>query len=309
VLPRDHSRSRSAQLPGDDPRRRESYLCGDMNTSLLRTEKGRTIMLQHDVVSPRPYDRHEPALQLERHQPGRPVPAPPTRTDGPLQNLAGALADFCRAVRVRIAVRRVGRSTLVRHRRNRGVPSLWHLGSRLFEGCLRPVPRESPRRLLMQAKRFLPVLHRKDDERSSRPSGGQCSSACADSSVGLDRAPRPSLPDGPRPVADLGGPRAVHSSGLIMAAPASSQAGHRGHPQDRRRHRYPALRLGHGDADEDERPQSRRLGLPLPLHPDDRSADERAEDQQTFRPGRPQELSQVAEDFHPSIMCPPGGGT
>jgi hypothetical protein len=45
------------QLPADDPRRRENYLCGDMNTSLLRTEKGRTIMLQHDVVSPRPYDR------------------------------------------------------------------------------------------------------------------------------------------------------------------------------------------------------------------------------------------------------------
>jgi hypothetical protein len=47
--------SASLELPGDDPRRRESYLCGDMNTSLLRTEKGRTIMLQHDVVSPRPY--------------------------------------------------------------------------------------------------------------------------------------------------------------------------------------------------------------------------------------------------------------
>jgi hypothetical protein len=45
------------KLPADDPRRRENYLCGDMNTSLLRTERGRTIVLQHDVVSPRPYDR------------------------------------------------------------------------------------------------------------------------------------------------------------------------------------------------------------------------------------------------------------
>jgi hypothetical protein len=45
------------KLPADDPRRRESYLCGDMNTSLLRTARGRTIVLQHDVVSPRPYDR------------------------------------------------------------------------------------------------------------------------------------------------------------------------------------------------------------------------------------------------------------
>jgi hypothetical protein len=28
-----------------------------MNTSLIKTERGRTIMLQHDVVSPRPYSR------------------------------------------------------------------------------------------------------------------------------------------------------------------------------------------------------------------------------------------------------------
>ncbi len=45
------------KLPADDPRRRESYTCGDMNTSLIRTALGRTIVLQHDVVSPRPYDR------------------------------------------------------------------------------------------------------------------------------------------------------------------------------------------------------------------------------------------------------------
>ncbi|HWA85717.1 MAG TPA: Gfo/Idh/MocA family oxidoreductase [Opitutus sp.] len=35
----------------------EKYICGDMNTSILKTERGRTIMLQHDVVSPRPYSR------------------------------------------------------------------------------------------------------------------------------------------------------------------------------------------------------------------------------------------------------------
>jgi hypothetical protein len=35
----------------------EKYVCGDMNTSILKTERGRTIMLQHDVVSPRPYSR------------------------------------------------------------------------------------------------------------------------------------------------------------------------------------------------------------------------------------------------------------
>ncbi|HQN82224.1 MAG TPA: Gfo/Idh/MocA family oxidoreductase [Bacteroidales bacterium] len=33
------------------------YLNGDMNTSVIKTAKGRTIMLQHDVTSPRPYSR------------------------------------------------------------------------------------------------------------------------------------------------------------------------------------------------------------------------------------------------------------
>lgn len=33
------------------------YENGDMNTTLIRTEKGKTIMIQHDVTSPRPYDR------------------------------------------------------------------------------------------------------------------------------------------------------------------------------------------------------------------------------------------------------------
>ena len=35
----------------------EKYVCGDMNTSILKTELGRTIMIQHNVVSPRPYSR------------------------------------------------------------------------------------------------------------------------------------------------------------------------------------------------------------------------------------------------------------
>lgn len=38
--------------------RGEHYVCGDINTSILKTVKGRTIMLQHDTVSPRPYSRH-----------------------------------------------------------------------------------------------------------------------------------------------------------------------------------------------------------------------------------------------------------
>ena len=51
------SEYRDATLPADDPKRREKYRCGDMNTSLIQTANGRTIMLQHDVVTPRPYSR------------------------------------------------------------------------------------------------------------------------------------------------------------------------------------------------------------------------------------------------------------
>ena len=35
----------------------EKYVCGDMNTSIIKTELGRTIMIQHDITSPRPYSR------------------------------------------------------------------------------------------------------------------------------------------------------------------------------------------------------------------------------------------------------------
>jgi len=40
-----------------DPKHAEKYICGDMNTSIIKTQKGRTILLQHDVVNPRPYSR------------------------------------------------------------------------------------------------------------------------------------------------------------------------------------------------------------------------------------------------------------
>ncbi|MBZ5686927.1 MAG: Gfo/Idh/MocA family oxidoreductase [Acidobacteriia bacterium] len=46
-----------ANFPDGDPKRAEKYICGDMNTSIIRTLKGRTILLQHDVVNPRPYSR------------------------------------------------------------------------------------------------------------------------------------------------------------------------------------------------------------------------------------------------------------
>lgn len=48
---------RDAHLPAGDPKRREVYRCGDMNSALIQTARGRTILLQHDVVTPRPYSR------------------------------------------------------------------------------------------------------------------------------------------------------------------------------------------------------------------------------------------------------------
>lgn len=36
---------------------RQDFLHGDMNTTLIKTDKGRTIVVKHDVVTPRPYSR------------------------------------------------------------------------------------------------------------------------------------------------------------------------------------------------------------------------------------------------------------
>jgi predicted dehydrogenase len=43
--------------PKDSPKWQEKYVAGDLNRSLIRTAKGRVILLEHDVVSPRPYSR------------------------------------------------------------------------------------------------------------------------------------------------------------------------------------------------------------------------------------------------------------
>jgi predicted dehydrogenase len=48
---------RDRTQPPGSAKRGEKYVCGDMNTSIIRTVLGRTILLQHDVVTPRPYSR------------------------------------------------------------------------------------------------------------------------------------------------------------------------------------------------------------------------------------------------------------
>ena len=47
----------AATIPEGDPRRAMRFRMADMNVTTIRTAKGRTIMLQHDVTSPRPYSR------------------------------------------------------------------------------------------------------------------------------------------------------------------------------------------------------------------------------------------------------------
>jgi hypothetical protein len=44
-------------LSVDDPRRTADMKMADMNSSLIKTANGRSILLQHDVASPRPYSR------------------------------------------------------------------------------------------------------------------------------------------------------------------------------------------------------------------------------------------------------------
>ena len=46
------------EFPPEHGRNRVEYITGDMNTSLIKTANGRTIMVQHDTTTPRPYSRH-----------------------------------------------------------------------------------------------------------------------------------------------------------------------------------------------------------------------------------------------------------
>jgi predicted dehydrogenase len=47
----------ASHYPPESPKRQEKYVLGDMNTSLIRTAKGKTIVVQHCTNLPRPYSR------------------------------------------------------------------------------------------------------------------------------------------------------------------------------------------------------------------------------------------------------------
>ncbi len=44
-------------LPADHPRREWKFACGDLNTSIVKTARGRTIVVQHDTSNATPYSR------------------------------------------------------------------------------------------------------------------------------------------------------------------------------------------------------------------------------------------------------------
>ena len=48
---------RKDKLKSDDPRQKERYLTGDLNTSLIKTANGLTITVKHAVSTPHPYSR------------------------------------------------------------------------------------------------------------------------------------------------------------------------------------------------------------------------------------------------------------
>ncbi len=51
------SKWRADREPKDSPKWNETYRTGDLSSSLIKTAQGRTIRLEHDVSSPRPYSR------------------------------------------------------------------------------------------------------------------------------------------------------------------------------------------------------------------------------------------------------------
>jgi hypothetical protein len=57
-LPTGLAEYRQNHVPTGDGKHLEKYVCGDMNSSLIRTQQGKSILLQHSVVSPRPYERN-----------------------------------------------------------------------------------------------------------------------------------------------------------------------------------------------------------------------------------------------------------
>jgi predicted dehydrogenase len=73
-----HLKARAEELARTDeffvPYSKQNYR-GNMNTSVIRTQRGRTILVQHDVTSPRPYSRLHTISGTKAMAQGYPAPA------------------------------------------------------------------------------------------------------------------------------------------------------------------------------------------------------------------------------------------
>lgn len=76
----------------DSEMAKQNYALGDMNTTLIKTEKGKSIMIQHDVTSPRPYNRKHSLSGTKGYIEKYPRPGialdPSEATQGKFDNLA-----------------------------------------------------------------------------------------------------------------------------------------------------------------------------------------------------------------------------
>jgi len=59
----------------DSPQAKQGYNKGDMTNVLIKTAKGKSILIQHDVASPRPYSRHHTISGTKGFAQQYPVPA------------------------------------------------------------------------------------------------------------------------------------------------------------------------------------------------------------------------------------------
>jgi len=81
---------------------------GDVTTTLIRTQKGKTILLQHDVMTPRPYDRRYQIVGTDGFAQKYPTPQICLGTEEPLpeeeteQLIASNLPDFIGDIRDKI---------------------------------------------------------------------------------------------------------------------------------------------------------------------------------------------------------------
>lgn len=86
------------EFAADHPRNQVTYICGDINTSLIRTIHGRTIMVQHDTTTPRPYTRHNLIQGTNGVYAGYPeriaLDADPTGPDGNFHEWQHDLTEF-----------------------------------------------------------------------------------------------------------------------------------------------------------------------------------------------------------------------